>query len=83
MSGGHFEGVYRMSKWRPVFVKLHSELADPSELQLDGEGGDFVFPCHNKNPHLASTRKNGPTCLTFGGISVGVWKLSEFCLMGV
>ena len=42
------------------FVKLHSELADPTELQLDGLGVDFVFQCHKnnknkKNPHLAST----------------------------
>ena len=25
-------------------VKLHSELANPTELQLDGVGVDFVFP---------------------------------------
>ena len=29
-------------------VKLHSELANPTELQLDGVGVDFVFPCHKK-----------------------------------
>ena len=28
------------------FVKLHSELADPTELQLVGVGVDFVFTCH-------------------------------------
>ena len=27
-----------------IFVKLHSELANPTELQLDGVGVDFVFP---------------------------------------
>ena len=28
----------------PTFVKLHSELALPTELQLDRVGVDFVFP---------------------------------------
>ena len=27
------------------FVKLHSELADPTELQFVGVGVDFVFTC--------------------------------------
>ena len=53
-------------------VKLHSELADPTEVQLDGVGVDFVFPCHNNNnnnnnPQLDSTRRNDPTCLKFAG----------------
>ena len=26
------------------FVKLHSKLINPTELQLDGVGVDFVFP---------------------------------------
>ena len=30
-----------------------------------------------RRENLASTRKNGPTCLKFVGIPVGVWKLSE------
>ena len=75
-------GIFSISKAQ-YFVKLHSELADPSELRLDGEEVYFVFPCHNKNPHLASTRKDGPTCLKFVGIPLGVWKLSELCLVGV
>ena len=65
------------------FVKLHSELADPTELQLDGVGVDIVFPCQKNNnnnnnqkkiksPHLDSTRRNGPISLKFGGIPVGV-----------
>ena len=29
-------------------VKLHSELALPTEPQLDRVGVDFVSPCHNK-----------------------------------
>ena len=40
--------VRKMSKnqyyLESVFVKLHSELALPTELQLDGVGVDFVFP---------------------------------------
>ena len=47
--------VRKMSKnqyyLESVFVKLHSELALPTELQLDRVGVDFVFPpsqqlCH-------------------------------------
>ena len=64
--------------YSPDFVKLHSELANPTEFQLDGVGVDFVFLCHNKkegrrnNPHLASNRRNGPICLKSGGLPVGV-----------
>ena len=29
-------------------VKVHSELASPTELQLDGGGVDSVFLCHKK-----------------------------------
>ena len=40
--------VRKMSKnqyyLESVFVKLYSELALPTELQLDGVGVDFVFP---------------------------------------
>ena len=32
---------------RYFFVKLHSELALPTELQLDRVGVDFVFPRHD------------------------------------
>ena len=35
-------------KWALILVKLHYELANPIELQLDGVGVDFVFPCHKK-----------------------------------
>ena len=44
--------------YSPDFVKLHSELANPTEFQLDGVGVDFVFPLvttnevsNNNNPH--------------------------------
>ena len=38
--------ISRMEKqiFKPFFVKLHSELALPTELQLDRAGVDFVFP---------------------------------------
>ena len=41
------------------------QLANPTDLQLDWEGVDFIFPCHKKkegrrnNPHLAFSRRNG------------------------
>ena len=42
--------VRKMSKnqyyLESVFVKLHSELALPTELQLDGVGVDFFPPRH-------------------------------------
>ena len=36
-----------------------------------------------KNPHLASTKKNSPICLKFGGCLVGVLRVSGGCLEGV
>ena len=58
-----------------------SKLANPIELPLNGVGVDFVLPYHNKNNHppLASTRRNGPTCLRFGGIP-GCLRVSGSCL---
>ena len=37
-------------------VKLHSELANPTELQLDGVGVDFVFPPSQQNISPANYR---------------------------
>ena len=37
-----------------TIVKLHFELENPTELQLDGVGVDFVFPLSQQqvtNPH--------------------------------
>ena len=69
-------------------AKLHSDLRVLTLLQLDGVGVDFVFACHNKNkknknPHLASARRNGPTCLKFSSCPVGVLRVSGGCLDGV
>ena len=36
-----------------------------------------------RNPHLASSRRNDPTCLNFGDCLVGVWKVFGNCLEGV
>ena len=38
-----------------IIVKLHSELALQTELQLDGVGVDFVFP-----PSQVTTTSNNP-----------------------
>ena len=38
--------------WSPIkvnIVKLHSKLGNPTELQLDGVGFDFVFSRHNND----------------------------------
>ena len=64
-----------------VIVKLHSDLRILTQLQLVGVGVDFVFPLEGRrkkeegrrkkkeegrrNPHLASSRRNGPTCMEF------------------
>ena len=36
-----------------------------------------------KNTHLASTGRNGPTTLKFGGCPVGVYRVSGECLVDV
>ena len=53
------------------------QLAHPTELQLVGVGVDFDSPLEGRrrkknNPHLASGRKNDPTCLKFYDCLVGV-----------
>ena len=60
-----------------AFCQTPLQLANPTQLQLVGEGVDFVFPWKKKkegrnNPHLASSRRNDPICLKFGGCPVGV-----------
>ena len=81
-----------------LFCQTPLQLANPTELQLDGVGVDFVFPCHKKdeegrnNPHLAFTSRKGTTGLYFvAGLSVSgeclenVWKISVVsggCLKG-
>ena len=51
-----------------TFVKLHSELALPTELQLDRVGVDFVFPLsqQQQQPSPKSTRRKYATDLIFG-----------------
>ena len=53
-----------------AIVKLHSELANPTESQLDRVGVDFVFPpsqvTNNKNPHQNLQRRKFTTDLKFG-----------------
>ena len=68
-----------------VFCQTPLQLANPTELQLDGVGVDFVFPCHNNkkegrnNPHRTLTRRNVPTYFKFGAPTICVWKMSEGC----
>ena len=64
-------------------AKLHSELADPTQFQLIGAGVDFVFAkngqsLRNRNPHLASTRRNKANVWNFvAALRVfGVWRVS-------
>ena len=75
------------------FVKLHSDLRILTQLQLVGVGVDFVFPLEGRrkkeeegrrrNPHLAFSRRNDPTCLIFSDCLVGVLRVSFGCLEGV
>ena len=76
-----------MTKTKKGITKVESD-----QLQLDGEGVDFVFACHNnnknkkkknKNPHIASAIRNGPTCLKFSSCPLGVLEVFEGCLVGV
>ena len=69
-------------------VKLHSDLRVLTQLELDGVGVDFVFARkegrrRRRNPHLASTERNGPTDLKFGGCLEGVLSVSGGCLEDV
>ena len=70
--------------------KTPLQLADPTQFELVGVGVDFVFQRKKnkegrkkKNPHLASSKRNGPTCLNFGDCLVGVWRVYGNCLAGV
>ena len=53
--------VRKMSKnqyyLESFFAKLHSELALPTELQLDGVGVDFVFPLSQEQQVTTSNNK--------------------------
>ena len=61
------------------------------KLQLVGVGVDFVFPLEEegrkkegrRNPRLAFSRRNDPTCLIFSDCFVGVWRLYGNCLESV
>ena len=80
-----------LALFRP-FCQTPLQLANPTQLQLVGVGVDFVFlrkeEEEGRNPHLASSRRNDPTCLNFGSYLVdvygscleGVWWLSGVCL---
>ena len=70
------------------FCQTPLQLANPTQLQLVWVGVDFVFPRKNNknkknNPHLASTTRNDPTCLKFGGCLKCVWILLEVSFEGV
>ena len=43
-----------------LFVKLHSELALPTESQLDRVRVDFVFPRHKNNNKFIFGALQGP-----------------------
>ena len=74
-----------------IVVKLHSALRILTQLQLVGLEVDFVFPLEEgmkeeerrKNPHLAFSRRNDPTCLNFSDCIVGVWRVYGNCLESV
>ena len=75
-------------RWNNSFCQTPLQLENPTQLQLVRVGVDFVFPQKKKeegrrNPHLAFSRRNDPTCLTFGYCLVGVWRVYGNCLEGV
>ena len=37
----------------------------------------------NKNPHLAFTRRNAPSCLKFDVCPVGILRVSGKCMVGI
>ena len=56
-----------------IIVKLHSELAHPTELQLDGGGVDFVFP-PSKLTRITTT-SNKPHQNLLEGFVLHTWYL--------
>ena len=42
-----------------------------------------MFSQGRRNPHLASSKRNDPTCLKFRDCLVGVWRVLGNCLEGV
>ena len=79
----NFSKASRHCRW-PRFCQTQLQLANPTQLHLVGEGVDFVFQrkeeeeegMKKKNtPHLASSRRNYPTCLKLNDCLVGVWNL--------
>ena len=59
-----------------VGLSSRSWLCFPTGRKKEEEEG-------RKNPHLASGRRNDPTCLNFGDCLVGVRKVFGNCLEGV
>ena len=45
----------------PTFVKLHSELADLTQLQLVGVGVDFVFPLSQEEQEEQEQEEQEPS----------------------
>ena len=76
-----------------IYSQIPLKLTNPNQLQLVWVGVDFIFPLNKKegrnNPHLASIRRNDPSCLNFGDCLVSwgyleiVWRASGGCLVGV
>ena len=73
----------------PRAALTKSNLVQAGILQRLGVRVDFVFPQKKKkeegrkNPHLAASRMNDPTCLNFADCLVGVWRVYGNCLEGV
>ena len=55
-----------------LIVKLHSELALPSDLQLDRIGVDFTFTFDNNHNNDNNNDNNNPHLNFFKGIVLGV-----------
>ena len=76
-----------------IFVKLHSNLQ--AQLNFSWLEKELTLFSHGRrkegrrkegrrrNPHLASNRRNDPTCLNLGDCLVAVWKGFGNCLEGV
>ena len=71
------------------FVKLFTDLADPTQLQLVGVGVVVVSRVTRrenmrgrKEERRTTIRGNDNTCWKFGGCPVGVWRVSGNYLLG-
>ena len=81
----------QLCQWLGNLLSNSTPTCKPNSTSVDWSRSWLCFPKEEEgkkkkkknNPHLASNRRNDPTCLNFGDCLVGVWRVSGNCLEGV